>query len=339
MNHICACRLHSSHRASGHYCRACNTAMFGKQLVNTQLDFNFDNDDDEYLTAKFTPNNRISISGVQIKILLTLHDKQLRLSELGERGTYILKPAPTDIGLFHKNDIPANEHLTMQIAQQVFGIPTATNGLVTLSNGKYAYLTKRFDIQPDGTSKYIVEDFATLANKNKENEGDNFKYNYSYLELAELVKRYCNDNTTQQLIRFYTLVLFNYLFSNGDAHLKNFSIISYQNGKYQLSPIYDLLCTRLHINDTDFALFNALYDNDTQHPSYAIYGYHTGAVFKTFGKQIGLNTQRINAIFNTFLSEKTEQKVMQLINHSFLNENLKQKYRSLFLERKKRLSQ
>jgi len=47
-------------------------------------------------------------------------------------------------------------------------------------------------------------------------------------------------------------LIFNYLISNGDAHLKNFSVIDYeQNGIYQLAPAYDLLCTKLHIDDGD----------------------------------------------------------------------------------------
>ncbi len=47
--------------------------------------------------------------------------------------------------------------------------------------------------------------------------------------------------------RFFELVVFNYLFANGDAHLKDFSLQQTPNGDYLLSPTYDLLNTSLHV--------------------------------------------------------------------------------------------
>ena len=50
--------------------------------------------------------------------------------------------------------------------------------------------------------------------------------------------------------RFFELVVFNYIYANGDAHLKNFSLIL--NGQdYRLAPAYDLLNTSLHVNGDD----------------------------------------------------------------------------------------
>ena len=66
--------------------------------------------------------------------------------------------------------IPANEHLTMQIASRIFKIQTAENGLVFFSNNEPAYLIKRFDIGLDGT-KLGKEHFASLAGKTEENAG------------------------------------------------------------------------------------------------------------------------------------------------------------------------
>jgi serine/threonine-protein kinase HipA len=70
-------------------------------------------------TEKFLENRkRLSISGVQEKFSLILQKNQLRLTEPGEQGTYILKPIPRD--LKKVGQVPANEHLTMQIAAQVY---------------------------------------------------------------------------------------------------------------------------------------------------------------------------------------------------------------------------
>ena len=44
------------------------------------------------------------------------------------------------------DQVPANEHLTMQIAKQVFKLKVAENALIFFQNGEPAHLTKRFDI-------------------------------------------------------------------------------------------------------------------------------------------------------------------------------------------------
>ena len=114
---------------------------------------------------------RISISGVQEKLSLLLDKNVLRLTREGEQGTYLLKPIPRD--LKKTDQVPANEHLTMQIAKQVYGLNTAENALVFFKNGTPAYITKRFDVK-EGGGKWGKEDFATLAGKTKQNAGANF---------------------------------------------------------------------------------------------------------------------------------------------------------------------
>ena len=77
----------------------------------------------------FTENRkRMSISGVQKKFSVLLEKNKLRLIHEGEQGGYILKPIP-NVGK-QTDQMPSNEHLSMQIAGQVFGIETAENALV-----------------------------------------------------------------------------------------------------------------------------------------------------------------------------------------------------------------
>ena len=54
--------------------------------------------------------------------------------------------------------------------------------------------------------------------------------------------------------RYFMLVVFNYLFANGDAHLKNFSLQQTVGGDYLLVPAYDLLNTSIHAANADFTL-------------------------------------------------------------------------------------
>src|SRR5690554_1791764 len=143
--------------------------------------------------ALFTANRkRISISGVQEKFSVLLEKNKLRLIQEGEQGQYILKPIP---GAGKNADqMPANEHLTMQIARQVFGIETAENALIFFENGAPAYITKRFDVREDDTipsgqtEKLAQEDFASLAGRTPQTHGENYKYLGNYLELFELMK-------------------------------------------------------------------------------------------------------------------------------------------------------
>ena len=107
-------------------------------------------------------NGRLSISGAQEKYAFVEDKGILRLTQPGEQGRYIAKPVPVDRRFFFKEDMPANECLTMTIAQKVFGMEVAAHGLCYLGNGQPVYITRRFDFKPDGT-KYAMEDLASVA--------------------------------------------------------------------------------------------------------------------------------------------------------------------------------
>ncbi|MBX9733932.1 MAG: HipA domain-containing protein, partial [Chitinophagaceae bacterium] len=228
----------------------------------------------EAVAEQFMENRkRISISGVQEKLSFLLEKNVLRLTKEGEQGTYILKPIPRD--LKKVDQVPANEHLTMQIAKQVYGLNTAENAMIFFANGSPAYITKRFDVKEDA-SKWGKEDFATLAGKTKDNAGANFKYEYSYEETGMLIQQYVAAWRIE-IEKYFSLVVFNFLFSNGDAHLKNFSLLESAQGDYLLSPAYDLINTKLHVDDTDFALDRGLFADDYKTEKYKIRGHPTKA--------------------------------------------------------------
>jgi serine/threonine-protein kinase HipA len=272
-------------------------------------------------TEQFLENRkRISISGVQEKLSLLLEKNQLRLTRQGEQGTYILKPIPRD--LKKVDQVPANEHLTMQIASQVFGINTAENGLIFFKDGTPAYITRRFDVKQDG-SKWGKEDFATLAGLTSQTGGPNFKYAYSYEEAGQLIRRYV-PAWQIEIEKFFTLVVFNYLFSNGDAHLKNFALLETVSGDHFLSPAYDLINTRIHVDDTDFALDKGLFSDDFASADYKKTLHRSLDDFLEFGRRIGIETIRIEKLIAPFLVK--QDKVESLISRSFLSEQTKRGY-------------
>jgi serine/threonine-protein kinase HipA len=202
------------------YSPICLRAVFNGKKVHHILPYAYQKDDAE--SEQFLENRkRISISGVQEKLSMLLDKNNLRLTSVGEQGTYILKPIPRD--LKNVGQVPANEHLTMQIAKQVFNINTAENAMIFFNNGIPAYITKRFDVKDDNT-KWGKEDFASLAGKTKDNAGPDFKYKYSYQEVGKLIQELI-PAWRVEIEKYFALVLFNYVFSNGDAHLKNFSVL------------------------------------------------------------------------------------------------------------------
>ena len=271
--------------------------------------------------AQFMENRkRISISGVQEKMSLALHKNELRLTEEGEKGTYILKPIPGD--LKKVNQVPANEHITMQIAAQVYGIYTAENGMIFFKDGQPAYITRRFDVKKDG-SKWGKEDFATLAGRTKATSGVNFKYEYSYEEAAALIRKFV-PAWRVEIEKFFALVLFNYAFSNGDAHLKNFALLETESGDYFLSPAYDLINTRIHVDDTGFALDKGLFVDDFQSGAFKKTNRRNREDFLEFGRRIGIDEKRAEKLIAPFLIK--QDKVEQLVQRSFLNDASKRAY-------------
>lgn len=267
---------------------------------------------------------RISISGVQEKFSLVLEKNVLRLAREGEQGFYILKPIPR----FGKNaeQMPANEHLTMQIARQVFGIETAENALVFFANGEPAYISKRFDINSDGT-KLAQEDFASITEKTAATDGENYKYTGSYLDLFHLLEKYLPIYPIEA-IKLFRLILFNYLFSNGDAHLKNFSLLETPMGDYRLSPAYDLLNTRLHISDSDFALQDGLLPANRRKGK-------IGEQFRLLASYAKISGRQTNAIIQKLTSQT--EKVKALVDASFLDERFKRNYFQAYQRRLKKI--
>ena len=118
--------------------------LFDGLVVSPFIDIDFENERDQQQAMENM--NNMSISGAQEKFSAIIDDGKIRLTHKGEQATYILKPAPFNLSLSTRKQIPANEHLTMQIASQVYGIRTASNGLCFSSSGQPVYITKRFDV-------------------------------------------------------------------------------------------------------------------------------------------------------------------------------------------------
>lgn len=277
----------------------------------------------ETLSSKTTQTSgrgHISLSGAQVKYSAVIDNGVFRLTEPYERGTYILKPILSDWA--NREFSPANENLTMQIASQVYGIQTAENAVCFTQNGEQVYVTKRYDVKSDGT-KIQQEDFASLAGITREKYGDDYKYNaLDYSDLADIIKKFL-PAWRIELIKYFDLILFNFVFANGDAHIKNFSVLQTSQGDYKLSPAYDLINSSLHIySDSIFALQKGLFPGWNREMG------ADGRDFRKFGELIGLNPDTVSKEIDRFcvIYDKAEE----LIEQSLLSEKLKNDYRTIY---------
>ncbi|MEZ4775544.1 MAG: HipA domain-containing protein [Bacteroidia bacterium] len=306
------------------YSPTCRKRVFGGKKVHHILHYDAPATNPETDKLFEESRHRISISGVQDKFSLRQEKNKLILTPEGEHGTHILKPIP---GAGNKADqMPANEHLTMQIARQVYGIETAENALIFFPNGKPAYITRRFDVKDDGT-KWAVEDFASLAERTPQTHGEHYKYLGSYLDLFLLMQKHLPVYKTEAP-RLFKLLMFNYLFSNGDAHFKNFSLLETPMGDYRLSPAYDLLNSRIHIEDSELALDDGLLPRNLAKGNIR-------QQFSLLATYAGLPEKTTSEIFH--LMTGAADHVEALISVSFLHETTQRNYLQAYQTRLKRL--
>lgn len=306
------------------YSRTALKRMFEGKRVHHILPYDAPSSNPE-TDALFEENRkRLSISGVQEKFSVTLEKNKLRLTRGDERSKYILKPIP-NAGK-RSDQMPANEHLTMQIARQAYGMETAENALIFFRNGAPAYLTRRFDVLEDGT-KLAQDDFASLALRTPQTHGEHFKYLGNYLEMFEWMQKYLSAYKSEAP-KLLKILVFNYLFSNGDAHFKNFSLLETPMGDYRLSPAYDLLNSRIHIDDKDFAL-----DDGLLPPNLA-----QGKISWQFSRlaEKAMISEKIFSDMLVLMTSKTAL-VEQMVMASYLNDATKKNYLQSYRGRLKQL--
>lgn len=311
------------------FCRSCSQRLFSKANFSAMLKFTLSS------IAQGTNQNtrRISISGAQAKYSLRIVSKELEPTD--NNGTYILKPA-TNMQFRLFADMPANEHITMQIAKQIFKLNVAESALLRFTTGEYTYLTKRFDIRNDG-SKILQEDLAQTAGLSSDANGSNFKYeSLSYEEIAYILKQHVSASPIA-VEQFFKVLLFNYLVCNGDAHIKNFSIYSpHQDGVYELTPAYDLINTSLHADDFRTALDLFKDEENYNGKFFKDNGFYGASDFLEFARRIGIVEKRAQKFILDITAHIPEMDGM--LDKSFLSDEAKVLYKERIRDRAKALS-
>jgi serine/threonine-protein kinase HipA len=180
------------------------------------------------------------ISGVQPKVLVRNLAPPHGLTHQG--ATHIVKS-------FDPKEYPelaANELLCTHGAAAA-GIRTVR---AQLSESRQLLVVDRFDLTPDG--RYLgIEDFCVLNARRAHG-----RYDGSYENIAKRITDYVTaSKLAEAREQFVLMVAYACAIENGDAHLKNFSVLYAQpEAESTLAPAYDLLSTSLYMPHDKLAL-------------------------------------------------------------------------------------
>ena len=230
-----------------------------------------------------TQTNKFSLAGVQMKFSMKAQDGRYALSRDNVLGDWIIKTPST----LHK-EVPLNEYTSMTLAA-LAGIEIPDIKLVELNNldnlpsinlpnETHAFAIKRFD--RESNTRIHTEDFAQVLVKYPHE-----KYNAaSHEQIATILHQYSGKGI-EDAQQFARRLLVNILLANGDAHLKNWSLLYADQVTARLSPAYDIVTTSVYIEgERQFAL-NLSKNKDWYQASYA----H----FEAWAKRASLPWRRI----------------------------------------------
>lgn len=251
-----------------------------------------------------------SLTGVQPKLSLNLHKHEgsNRLTIVGLWGDFIFKPQ-TDA----YPELPENEDLTMHLAEAA-RIKVVPHSLIHLADGSLGYITRRIDRTKKG-EKIDMEDMCQLTLHPTE-----YKYKSSCEQIAKAIAAY-SSTPRLDLVNFMQVLLFSFVTGNNDMHLKNFSLYR-PKALYQLSPAYDLL---------NVAIANP---KDKEEMALSINGKKARIKLADFLKAsdtMGIEQRVTLGLINGLRDAMPAW--IDLINNSFLSDDMKQNYLDLISRR------
>ena len=257
---------------------------------------------------------KMSIQGVQPKVSLSLKLSEGRFDMVDRGGTFILKPA-----IEEWPHVPENEDLTMRMAA-LCNIETPGHGLVRVADNELAFVIRRFD-RTGRNRRLAIEDFAQLSGKSRDT-----KYASSTEQLIGVINQYATFPAID-VRKLFNRIVFCFLAGNEDAHLKNWSLFTFED-VVGLSPAYDLVNTWLVL------------PNPTEELALPLKGKKSNLNKEIFLKYLAkerleLPNSVVDADMQAF--QDALPRCFDLIEISFLPLELKERYAEILHERALRL--
>ena len=193
-------------------------------------------------TAMDLDDLRISLAGAQEKTALLWHDGQWMRPHGSTPTTHILK-LPLGLVGHRKADLSAsveNEWLCMNLLAE-FGMPVARTAILTFGSQKVLGV-ERFDRQLHPSGSWIMrlpqEDLCQALGV-----PPHLKYESDggpgLADLASVLRG--SERAQEDLTTLLTSQVLFWLLAAPDGHAKNFSIKLLAGGRYQLTPLYDVM--------------------------------------------------------------------------------------------------
>ncbi|MBC7462478.1 MAG: HipA domain-containing protein [Thermoleophilia bacterium] len=180
---------------------------------------------------------RVSLPGVQEKLVLSSTPEGWALPLDGRPSTHILKPAHP----FLPRTV-VNEAFCLAIARHA-GVSVAAAQLHDFGAGPVLVI-ERFDRTPSPLVRRIHQEDLCQAT------GTSTRHKYEALggpslqRVAQLLQLWTRGEAS--LRRLLDIAVLNVALGNADAHAKNLSIAYDADGRIELAPAYDLMCTRAY---------------------------------------------------------------------------------------------
>jgi serine/threonine-protein kinase HipA len=132
-------------------------------------------------------------------------------------------------------DMQIMEYSTLKLAEKC-GIQVPSMILVPAGKHGFALLSKRFDRygKLDALSRIHYLSLSGLANVPYESNA------CSYVEFATLLHR-LGSNSVPDMHELFRRMVFNIVVDNSDDHIKNHGVLYSGNGRYKLSPAFDVV--------------------------------------------------------------------------------------------------
>lgn len=256
---------------------------------------------------------KISIQGVQPKLSAIVSVVNQGFEIVDQFGNYIIKP---------QNDLfpqlPENEDVTMRMAKK-YGLDVPFHGMVYAKDGSLSYFIKRFDRYGKG-KKVATEDFAQLTGNTRDT-----KYRFTMEKIVSVMEEFCTFPAIEKA-DFFKRVLFCFITGNEDMHLKNFSLIT-KGGKTTLTPVYDFLNSSIAIKNPEEEMALTLKGKKSNLKKADFINYYAK-------ERLGLSDKTVDSILVNMIKCLPEWN--ELIEISFLSDDMKEKYLKLLGERIRR---
>ena len=289
--------------------KACSNKMFGTPSV-PELPYTRENLTD---LAKQVIRSQTTLTGVQAKLSLDINkggrNETDRFTIVGLWGRYILKPQTDRFA-----HLPELEDLTMHLAE-LAKLQVVPHSLIRFDDGELCYITRRIDRTATG-DKLPMEDMCQLTERLTEH-----KYKGSYEQIAKAIQRF-SAVPKLDMVNYWEQVVFSWITGNADMHLKNFSLYSKEQGKYVLTPAYDMLSTALVMPE------------DTEELALTLNGKKRKikkADFLASMQASGMEEKVINNIFAKFA--KVKDRWFAFIDQSFLPDDMKEAFKVIIAEK------